>query len=69
MSINLKFDVNVKLVKMYLIDFKNRKIINKIFDKMHVDDKMTWFIQLIIFNFFIFVIWRNTFNDFKKKLS
>ena len=68
MSINLKFDVSVKSAKVYSISAKNRKIIDKIFDKMHVDDKMIWFTQSIAFSFFIFVIWRDTLNDFKKRV-
>ena len=41
MLINLKFDVSVKSAKIYSINFKNRNVIDKIFDKMHVDDKIT----------------------------
>ena len=31
---------SLKSAKIYLVDFKKRTIIDIIFDKMHVDDKM-----------------------------
>ena len=67
MSIILKFDAKLKLVKMYLIKSKKRFVINTIFDKMHANDKMTWASQSTSFSFSVFVVWRETFNDVKNK--
>ena len=36
MFINFKFKVKVKSIKSYLLKQRNREIINKIFDKLHV---------------------------------
>ena len=68
MSIDLKLNVNVKSIKIYSMKLKKREIIDVIFDKMHVDDKMIWSTQSTIFNFSIFVVWRDIFNDFKNKV-
>ena len=69
MFITLKSNVvdSLKLIKIYSIDFKNRIVINVIFDKMHKKSKMTWITQLTSFNFSIFVVWKNTFNDSKNR--
>ena len=40
MFIDLKSDVSIKSTKIYSVELKKRKIIDDIFDKMHVDDKM-----------------------------
>ena len=59
---------SLKSAKIYLVDFKKRTIIDIIFDKMHVDDKMIWINQSTSFNFSMFVIWRDTLNEFKNKV-
>ena len=42
MSIILKSNVEIlKLIRVYLIEFKNRTIINVIFDKMYKENKIT----------------------------
>ena len=43
-------------------------MINKTFNKMHDQNKMKWSLQLISFNFFCFVIWRNHSTDRKGKM-
>ena len=40
MFINLKIDVIIKSIKIYLLNYKNKKIINQIFDKLHKQNKM-----------------------------
>ena len=68
-SIILKSDVEIlKSTRIYSVEFKNRTIIDVIFDKMHKKDKMTWVIQFTFFNFSTFVIWRNIVNDVKKRV-
>ena len=68
MLIDLKLNVNIKSTKIYSIELKKRKVIDDTFDKMHVNDKMTWSTQFTVFNFSIFVVWRDIFNDFKSKI-
>ena len=69
MFINFKSKTkSLKSIKIYLVDSKKRTIIDIIFDKMHVDDKIIWINQSTFFNFSIFVIWRNIFNKFKNKI-
>ena len=59
---------SLKSIKVYLVDFKKRTIIDTIFDKMHVDDKMIWINQSTSFSFSMFVIWRDIFNEFKSRI-
>ena len=69
MSIILKSDVEVlKSTRVYSIESKNRTIIDVIFDKMHKKNKMTWIIQFTSFSFSTFVIWKDIFNDVKKRV-
>ena len=69
MSIDFKLKAeSLKSARVYLVDFKKRTIIDIIFDKMHVDDKMIWINQSTSFSFSMFVIWRDTLNEFKSKV-
>ena len=68
MLIILKSNAKLKLVKIYLIKSKKRLIINVTFDKIHANDKITWVNQSTLFNFSIFVVWRETLNDFKNTI-
>ena len=36
MFINFKFEIKVKSIKIYLLKQRDREIINRIFDKLHV---------------------------------
>ena len=69
MSIDFKSKTkSLKSIKIYFVDFKKRTIIDIIFDKMHVDDKIIWINQSTFFNFSMFVIWRDTLNEFKSRI-
>ena len=68
MFIDLKSNVNIKSIKIYSIEFKKQKSINDIFNKIYVDDKIIQSTQFIVFNFSIFVVWREIFNNFKNKI-
>ena len=67
MLINLKSDVTIKLFKIYLFDQKDKKIVNITFDKLHAQNKMHYITQFIQFNYFMFIVWKNTFQDRKNK--
>ena len=68
MLIDLKSDVSIKSAKIYSVGFKKRKVIDNIFDKMHVDGKMIWSAQSTVFSFSVFVVWRDTLNGLKNKV-
>ena len=40
MFINFKFEIEVKSAKIYLLKQRDCEIINKTFDKLHVQNKM-----------------------------
>ena len=50
---------------MYFVNSQNRKIINKKFDKLHEQNKLRWIIEIIFYDFSIFVVWR-TIHTLKK---
>ena len=60
MFINLKSDVTIKSFKIYSLDQKDKKIVDITFDKLHTQDKMHYIIQFIQFNYFVFVVWKDT---------
>ena len=62
MPINLKPDAELKSARVYPVGLKDRAVIDKIFDKMHADGKMTWTDQPTSFSFPVFVVWRDTAN-------
>ena len=42
MSIDIKIGTKTDAAKIYLIEFQNRTIIDKKFDKLHRQNKMQW---------------------------
>ena len=68
MFINFKFETVFKFNKMYFLKVKNRNFIDVIFDKLHQQNKLHWTIQFISFNYSIFVVWRDTFTNKKKRV-
>ena len=68
MSINLKSKTMFKANKIYSLKIKNRVVIDVTFDKLHEQNKLHWIVQSIEFNYSIFVIWRNTSTDEKKRV-
>jgi hypothetical protein len=67
MSITLKSEVKIKAIKMYSISFKERDLIDKIFNKLHEQFKMHRTTKSIVHDVSIFVIWRQTSSDEKKE--
>jgi hypothetical protein len=69
MSIELKFDVKIETTKMYSLNFANRKFVDEIFDKLHVQNRMKYINQFISHDYFVFAIWKTIFesNDLKRK--
>ena len=56
MFINLKTNAITKSTKIYSFEYKNKKIINKTFNKLHKQKKMRYITQLILFNYLMFVV-------------
>ena len=56
MSINLKSNVVFKSIKIYLFEQKNRKVIDIIFDKLYVQNKMHFTFQFTSYNYSMFVV-------------
>ena len=68
MLINFKSEIVFKFNKMYSLKIKNRNFIDATFDKLHQQNKLHWTIQSISFNYSIFVVWRDTLTNQKKRV-
>ena len=69
MSIEIIFEFKIETTKMYFFDFVDRKFVDEIFDKLHVQNKMKYTFQFIAHDYSIFAIWKNDFefNELKRK--
>ena len=56
MFINFKTNAIAKSTKIYSFDHKNKKIINKTFNKLHKQEKMRYITQSTLFNYLMFVV-------------
>ena len=66
MRISLKSNWKSKIidkVKIYSLNVKDRALINKIFDELHVVDKMSWTIKSTFFFYSIFCVWKSDVDD------
>ena len=64
----ISFKKNIKIlifVKIYSLEFKNKMIINNIFNKLHQKEKMFWSNNHISSEYSVFVVWRNQLVDEK----
>ena len=68
MSINFKSDAMFKINKIYSLKVKNRQFVDETFDKLYKQEKFHWTTQFTEFSYSIFVIWRNTFAEEKKRV-
>ena len=69
MSIDIIFDFKIETIKMYSLSSTNRKLIDEIFDKLYVQDRMKYTSQFIFHDYFVFAIWRIVlkFHESKRK--
>ncbi len=67
MSITLKSDVKIEVVKMYSMRFKKRDLIDETFDKLHQQNKMHWIKKFTTHEAFVFVVWRQLSKNEKKR--
>ena len=66
MKISLKKNAKILIfMKIYLLESKNKMIINDIFDKFHQKERMFWSNNHILSEYSVFVVWKNQFVDEK----
>ena len=72
MRISLKSDWKSQIfdkVKIYSLDVKDRELIDKTFDELHVVDKMFWINEFTLFFYSMFCVWKlNVDNQRKKRI-
>ena len=70
MKLSFKFDwksrINEKNVKIYSLEIRDKKIVDRIFDEFYKQNHFVWTMQSTSFNCFIFMIWKNMFDDERK---
>ena len=62
LRLNAKFQTSAKV---YLFSSKNHEIVNKIFDKLHNQECMTWAENHISSDYSVFIIWWDALIDDK----
>ena len=69
MSISIVTNVKTNASKIYFFESKNRAIINKKFDRLHVENKINWITKFTSYEYFVFVIWKtiHVFDKFSKR--
>ena len=71
MRLSLKADWESKIkekAKMYSLRQRNKVVIDEIFDKLHSQKRLIWTDRDTFFNFSMFVIWRKSFDNKKKRI-
>lgn len=67
MLIIFKSNIVIKLMKIYLFNKKYREVIDVTFDELHILNKMHFINWFTLYNYLIFIIWRDTIKDHKKR--
>ena len=71
MKISLKSDWKKRVskkTKMYSLNAKNKKLIDKIFDDLYRTDRMFWINQSTSFFYFCFCVWKNVDDEKKNRV-
>ena len=58
MSINLKQNAKIAVIRVYSIESKEKEIIDQEFDKLHAQKRMQYFSHSIAHDYSVFVTWR-----------
>ena len=68
-SISIISSAKSNASKVYSLKVKNRILINKNFNRLHVENKMSWTMNFTFYDYLIFVIWKtiHTLNKFSKR--
>ena len=71
MTISIKSNAKIAVVKIYSVNFKNRALIDDLFDRMHRQRRMNWSTTFTKHDYFVFVTWRTILkpdqNSIRKK--
>ena len=59
--------IEQKAFKVYSLSTKDKDMIDKIFDKLHAQDKLSWTSQFTFFDYSVFVVWSTTSSEERKK--
>lgn len=68
MPITFKLETLYKSARVYLVGKKDRAVINKTFDKIYIQGKITWSDQPIEFSQLVFVVQKDTLNSSKDRV-
>ena len=60
--------VKIKTVKVYLLGFSDRKIVDKTFDKSHAQKQMEFITQPTFHGYTVFIVWRTIRKKGKKRV-
>ena len=62
-SLKSNWAKKIKTNRVYSLDFKNRVLVNEIFDKLHQEKKMQWSKNFTSFEYSVFVMWKIVFKN------
>ena len=66
MQVSLKFNIKMlTTVKIYFLESKNHKVVNKILNKLHNQEKLFWAENHTSLKHSIFIIWQNVVENDK----
>ncbi len=66
MLITLTLEIKIFSARVYSLSTKDKKLIDEIFDKLHEQHKLTWIKQSTLYDFSVFVVWREI-NKIRKR--
>ena len=55
-------------IRVYLVDIRDKEVIDKVFDKLHKQGRIKWTTISTLFSFPCFVVWRETANNSKGRV-
>ena len=71
MRISLKFDWKSRIiskVKIYSLDQRDRNLVDKTFDELHEQDRLSWITDSTLFSYSAFVVWKNVDDEKKNRV-
>ena len=68
MFISTISDAKSFAIKIYPLNSKNRKVMNKKFDRLYEKKKMSWTEKFTTYDYLIFVVWKIVNDEHKKKV-
>lgn len=71
MKISLKTDWKSEIkrrAKFYSVEVKNKIIIDKTFNKFHIEEKLSWTTKFTFLSFYCFVVWKKSSDNKKNRV-